>query len=192
MTLKIRPIILASGYSKRFGENKLLYTINNEPMIFHIMNELSILAKENIVQTPYVVTQYEEISKLAKEMKFHTLWNESAENGISESIKIGVSEDYTSDAYMFLTGDQPYIKAEVISSYIAGYLISKKELGCVTYNLTWYSPTIFSKKHRNELLSLKGDIGGKRILKNSPDDVFLFNVDFESVKDIDTKKDLES
>ncbi|WP_313530703.1 nucleotidyltransferase family protein [Anaerotignum sp.] len=190
--MKIRPIILASGYSKRFGENKLLYTINKKPMIFYIMHELSNLARANIVQTPYVVTQYEEISNLAKEMNFHALWNESAEKGICESIKLGVLEDNDSDAYMFFTGDQPYIKAEVISSFISAYLMSKKELGCVIYNLTWYSPTIFSKKYRNELLSLKGDIGGKRILKSSPDDVFLFNVDFKSVKDIDTKTDLES
>ncbi|WP_352400672.1 nucleotidyltransferase family protein [Anaerotignum sp.] len=188
--MKIRPIILASGFSHRFGENKLLYTINNEPMIFHIMNELSILAKENIVQTPYVVTQYEEICNLAKEMKFHSLWNESAKQGISESIKIGVSRDTTSDAYMFFTGDQPYIKAEVICSFIAGYRMSKKELGCVVYNLTWHSPTIFSKKYRDALLSLQGDTGGKGILKSSTDDLFTFRVDFQSVKDIDTKMDL--
>lgn len=189
--MKIRPILLASGNSKRFGENKLLYHLNNKPMICYIMDELFLLVKEKIVETPYVVTQYKEVSTLAKERGFIVLWNDFSKNGISESIKIGVSADGLADGYIFFTGDQPYLKSDVVEEFLMGYKNSKKDLGCVVNDDVWCSPTIFSKRYREELLSLSGDSGGKRILINNRNDIFFYNVDFKAVKDIDEKEDLD-
>lgn len=191
MTLKIRPILLASGNSKRFGENKLLYSLNNKPIICHIMDELFNLV-EKVVTTPFVVTQYEEVSALAKKRDFRVLWNNFPQNGISESIKIGVLADNHADAYIFLTGDQPYLKAEVIEGFIQGFINSGKELACVVSDDSMGSPTIFSKKYRNELLSLNGDIGGKIIIKKNKSGIFFYNVDFHAMKDIDEKIDLDN
>ena len=38
--MKLGLIMLAAGNSRRFGSNKLLYTIEGEPMYRHILSEL--------------------------------------------------------------------------------------------------------------------------------------------------------
>ncbi|MFV0314819.1 MAG: nucleotidyltransferase family protein [Anaerotignum sp.] len=188
--MKIRPIILASGNSERFQENKLLYPLNGKPIVCHIMDELLLLVEKKLVQTPFVVTQYHEIVTLGKERNFIPLWNDFANKGISESIKIGVASAEHTDAYLFLTADQPYLKANVLEGFIAGFIDSKKDLGCVTHQEQMGSPTIFKKKYQDELRSLTGDVGGKNILHQNKNALFLYPVDTNVVKDIDKKTDL--
>lgn len=188
--MKIRPIILASGNSKRFQENKLLYPLNGKPIVCHIMDELLLLVEKKLVQTPFVVTQYHEIVILGKERNFIPLWNDFANNGISESIKIGVASADHADAYLFLTADQPYLKANVLEGFITGFIDSKKDLGCVTHQEQMGSPTIFKKKYQDDLRSLSGDVGGKNILHQNKNALFLYPVDANIVKDIDKKTDL--
>ena len=54
-------------------------------------------------------------------------------------------------------------------------------------------PTIFAIKYRGKLLGLKGDIGGRQIVKDHPGDILEVTVDSESiVTDIDTINDYQS
>ena len=50
---------MASGASKRFGENKLLYSFNGKKLYRYLIDELVTLTKYQII----VVTSYEEIKK---------------------------------------------------------------------------------------------------------------------------------
>ena len=68
--MKLGLIMLAAGNSRRFGSNKLLYTIEGEPMYRHILSELmkvrEVLKEQGHSCEITVVTQYEEIAAEAE------------------------------------------------------------------------------------------------------------------------------
>jgi CTP:molybdopterin cytidylyltransferase MocA len=70
--------------------------------------------------------------------------------------------------------DQPHIMPGTISDLILKYRESGKKIGCIFYGKYYGSPAIFSKEYEDELESLTGDSGGKKIIKNHIEDVFFF------------------
>lgn len=71
--MKLGLIMLAAGNSRRFGSNKLLYTIEGEPMYRHILSELmrvrKALKEQKHTCEITVVTQYEEIAAEAENVE---------------------------------------------------------------------------------------------------------------------------
>jgi len=66
-------------------------------------------------------------------------------------------------------------------------------MDCLEYKGNLENPAIFSKKYKNELLNLKGDVGGKSIIKKYLDDLERFPINDEvEMMDIDTRKELEN
>ena len=53
---------MASGYSRRFQGNKLLYELEGMPLIAHTLQKLASLKQDKLI----VVTQYDEIAKLCR------------------------------------------------------------------------------------------------------------------------------
>lgn len=191
--MKINLILLASGNSKRFNGNKLLYEIDNKPMYRHILDKVVNIEFNKII----FVTQYKEIiDQLSMERDNEALinnieivFNNESYLGISNSIKLGINRDMTADAYMFMVCDQPFISTETIKNLINIFNKSNKEIACVGYNGEMFNPVIFSNKYLGELLNLSGDIGGKRVLKKHLDDVEIIDVFYEKeIIDLDTKE----
>lgn len=62
----INLILLASGYSSRFGENKLLYEIDGMPMYRHMLNSALSFQKDSVESARLIlVTAYEAIGEYA-------------------------------------------------------------------------------------------------------------------------------
>ncbi|NYC27786.1 CTP:molybdopterin cytidylyltransferase MocA [Clostridium saccharobutylicum] len=61
--MKINLILLASGNSRRFKDNKLLSIINNKPMFMNVVKEVLKLDFNKII----LVTQYEKIKEMLSE-----------------------------------------------------------------------------------------------------------------------------
>ena len=117
--------------------------------------------------------------------------NNNSEFGISQSVKLGVSNSFN-NAYMFIVCDQPYIKKDTIDKFINEFIESEKNLGAVSNDGILLNPTIFTNKYKKELLKLDGDKGGKKILLENRDDLFVFEVlDKKELIDIDFKSQLE-
>src|SRR5690606_17834680 len=121
-----------------------------------------------------------------------TVINSDWQDGMSGSIKIGLRSLLRSypdlDQCVIAACDQPFIDANVFH----GLKILAKETGkgIVTtgFDETWGIPVLFSKQYFDELLSLDGQEGAKRIVKKYGDNMAIFP--FEKAKfDIDTKED---
>lgn len=185
--MKINLILLASGNSKRFGSNKLLYKIDGKEMFKYsvdLADDLKKSLKESI-KNIIVVSKYQEVKEyiLAKNMIY--VENPHSELGISTSITLGISESEKdrSDYLMFMVCDQPYTKSSTIRDFIESFLKSSKGIGAVAFGKIIGNPCIFSWKYLEDLKKLSGDIGGKRIIKENLDDVYIYQVT--------TKKELE-
>ena len=171
----------------------MLHKINKKPMYLHTLDKLIDLKKVNDnINEIIFVTKYDEIINNLKNKDIKVIKNNNSEFGISQSIKLGISNSFN-NAYMFIVCDQPYIKKETINKFINEFIRSKKNLGCVSNDSILLNPTIFTDKYKDKLLKLDGDKGGKKIILKNIDDLFIFDVlEKRELIDIDYKSQLEN
>lgn len=190
--MKLALILLAAGDSRRFGGNKLLSAYNGKLMYRCLVDEVAKLP-EGLFCEKVVVTQYEAIEKDLKAEGYLTVRNDESRLGISRSIRLGIEalNGWEAISYCFAVCDQPDLRADTMEGLVRGWQLSGKGLGCPCFNGEPGNPVIFSGRYRNELLSLTGDVGGKRILKRHLDDVYRYEVtDERELLDIDSHENL--
>ena len=113
-------------------------------MYLHTLDKLIDLKKVNDnIDEIIFVTKYDEIINNLKNKDIKVIKNNNSEFGISQSIKLGISNSFN-NAYMFIVCDQPYIKKETINKFINEFIRSKKNLGCVSNDSILLNPTIFT------------------------------------------------
>lgn len=189
LIMKINLILLASGFSRRFNGNKLLTDFCGRPLYMYVIDEvMKIYMEDNFKFNKIIcVTQYEEIKDSLKGTPMKVIINENSSFGISNSIKLGINYDTEADGYMFIVCDQPFIKKETLSYVMDVFCKGNKGITAIGRNDMIGNPVIFSRKYIDELLSLQGDVGGKKIVKRHLDDVEIVQIDDElQFADIDT------
>lgn len=179
-------IILAAGFSKRMGKNKLVLPFKDSTIIESVIKE--VLASN--LDKAYIVCREDEVKDLANKYPIHIIVNKRAHEGQSTSIvraleQIGDSD--SNDSYMFFVGDQPLIHKQFINEMIDFYYENKASILVPLYNNKRGTPVIFFSKWKNDLLKLTGDEGGRRIIRQNMKVVLEYEVDNEFLgRDIDT------
>ncbi len=171
--MKLSIVILAAGNSVRFGSNKLLYQVDGKAMHEHIISKVSMIEHCDKI----IVTQYDEIEAYGKKLGFKVIRNKNPELGISSSIILAINQLLPDcDSVCFCVCDQPWLKQESIVAFIDEWSRSKKGLGCVEFQGRLGNPSIFTRQYWPQLLQLKGDIGGKSIIKGNLGDLFRYSM----------------
>ena len=188
MMLNISAIIIASGKSERFGSDKLMYKVNSKPIIYYVIN--------NVIKAKFterlIILRNTDLKEYAENQGLNTVWNQYYENGMSESIILGIKNiSDSSDAAMIIPGDMPMMTSDNLNSLINHFIESRKEIVGFLLNGIPVSPVIFSRKYFNELLQLKGDRGGKPVIMKHMDDFTGIEVSDNSHMDIDTIRDAD-
>lgn len=182
----ITAIVMASGFSKRMGRNKLLIKYNGKFLIEHTL--------EKIAQCDFgekiIVTQYEEIENLKETWNFQVVKNENAHKGQSESIKLAVKNAGRSDGYMFFVADQPLINQKDIEKLIRIFRENKDFIIIPKYKEKCGNPVIYPSLYKEEILKLEGDKGGKAIIKSS-NKIKYVQVEENTLFDIDNESDFD-
>ena len=186
----IYMIYLAAGLSSRYGSNKLLDTIDGKPMFRHLLDILTIMKEEEPHRYELVVvTAYDEIEKAVENLPIKVVRNKEQELGISHSIHLGIEacgEIGQHDHVLFAVADQPYVQEDELFGFIHMYKRSYKGIGCLSYEGIMGNPVIFQGKFVPELLALRGDTGGKTVVKAHMEEVFLYEADSKkSLQDLD-------
>lgn len=181
----ISGIILASGFSKRMGTDKLLLEIDGVPMIERVIREVKASKLDEII----LVYRNPKVMEIGLKYDIKTVYNERAELGQSEALKLGVlSADESAEAYMFFVGDQPFIYTSLIDHIIDKYEASGYSIAVPYYNGRRGNPSIFSSLLKNELLNVVGDMGGREIIdKNQQMVKKVFIDDIKAGMDIDNQ-----
>lgn len=174
--------MLAAGYSRRFGENKLLYSVNGTPLYENTIEKLKrtkeiLREKDSKIELLLVtVTQYQEIFEAAQKEGFVARYNEAPDRGISSSLQIGLREVIETDACLFMVSDQPWLKAETVVALILNFIHERKGIACVACDGKTGNPCIFHRKYYEELLLLKGDTGGKQVIRAHKEETFVLEL----------------
>lgn len=202
----ISIVVLAAGNSRRFGSNKLFFPIDGVPMYLNTLQKVLQVQKKlkHRISSVILVTQYPEIKKNAEALGVRVVWNFHPEEGISSSMKLGLLEaikenpqTYNSPsciqnhACLFLVADQPWIRTDTIEALIQTFVYSERGMAAAAKNGQPGNPCVFSGKYYSELLALKGDTGGKKVMKRHPEDVILLEVeDKKELTDMDIPPDI--
>ena len=188
----ISAILLAAGESKRMGELKQLMPFGQNTTIVEqaIDNLLSAAVNEVIVVVGY---RAEEVIKNIVGKPVKIAINPNYRQGMSTSIIAGLNlVDSRAQTVMLTLGDQPLINSQTINRLIEEFHNHDRGIAIPTYQGRRGHPIIFAIKYKEKLLELKGDIGGRQIVKDHPDDILEVAVNAGGIiTDIDTISDYQ-
>ncbi|MEG0069613.1 MAG: selenium cofactor biosynthesis protein YqeC [Cetobacterium sp.] len=181
----VTPIVLASGFSRRFGANKLDIRLKNSMTLLEqvLFNITKLNFKEKIL-----VGKEHYYLKLANNYSFKYIENEHSHLGQSQSVILG-TKSANLDGFIFIPGDMPFLSKNSLLTLIWKFQIHNKII-VPFINDQKCAPVLFPKKYSKILLELKGDAGGKEIISKN---IFIKCTFKNSMEffDIDTKEDLK-
>ena len=182
MVLNIGCIVLAAGASQRFGQPKMLASLaDGTPML------LATLAKYQAVfdEVTVVVRPDTELQALLDKNGVKLVHSPKADQGMSQSLIVGVQANINTDACLIALGDMPYIKTDTIARLCG--MASSTNICMPIHQGINGNPVIFGKDFYADLLKVSGDQGGKRIIQRCADKLRGLEVDDQGVlQDIDT------
>jgi molybdenum cofactor cytidylyltransferase len=185
----LSAILLAAGESKRMGEPKQLMPLGQSTILEQVIdNLLSSAVNEVIVVLGY---RAEAMIKTIAPRPVKLVINPDYQQGISTSIIAGLNMiSSQAEAVILALGDQPFVSSQTINRLIDEFFSHDKGIALPTYQGKRGHPIIFNIRYKPELLKLKGDVGGREIIKHHPDDILEIAVDSAGViTDIDTRTD---
>lgn len=180
----ISAIIMASGLSRRMGENKLLLRYGNSILAENVFRAVKEMDFDDVV----VVSQYEEIFKLSDKYNFKIVNNKNADVGQSESIKLGLNNVVDSRGYMFFVADQPFIDIFYLKELVKEFENYPEYIVMPRSNGITGNPVIFPCNKKGELMNLQNDEKGKKVIVQSSKIKYL-EVPEKMLLDIDTRED---
>ncbi len=199
---RLAALLLAAGQSRRMGtDNKLLLEIKEKPIIRHAAEALIQAGLTEI----YVVIghQAKAVRACLEGLKLTFIVNSNYESGQASSVSCGIAglPEAVSDVLIAL-GDMPLIEAELVSALCQCHNKTAFDGAKITLpvykhpdqpdNLRRGNPVIWSHEFFNELKSLSGDQGGRKILADYPAHIqHLHWPDAQPFEDVDTKEALQ-
>ncbi|MBC8274501.1 MAG: molybdenum cofactor cytidylyltransferase [Chloroflexi bacterium] len=188
----ISAILLAAGQSKRMGELKQLMPFGQSTIVEQAVDNLLGSAVDEVIVV--VGCRAEDVIKAIAAKPIKLVINPDYEQGMSTSVIAGLNLVHSGvQGVMLALGDQPLVNSQTINRLIEGFYNHDKGIVVPTYQGRRGHPIIFAIKYKEQLLKLRGDVGGRQIIKDHPDDVLDVAVDSESiVADFDTTDDYQA
>ena len=180
----ITGIIMASGFSRRMGRNKLLLELNGTTILENVIEACKNSKLDKII----IVYREDNVKEIAIKHGLHAIKNKNSDRGQSESIKLGLMNvDKDTSGLMFIVGDQPFLSSDTIDKLICNFKSEHEKIIVPIYNSKRGNPVIFPYSLKDDFLSLSGDIGGRNIIDKFKNRVKFIDIDdTKSGLDIDT------
>ena len=185
--MQLGCILMASGQSSRFKQNKLLSSFNNKPIIEHIFSELPTTLFSKVV----VVTAFDEVRSLATPYGIPSILNTCGHLGVSHTIELGLDFIGDVDGCMFCVCDQPLCSKESFENLCDLFIKNPNHIIALGYKNRRGNPVIFPKSLFTELYSLSGDTGGRHVINQHLDCLEIVEAQaLQELVDIDFECDL--
>lgn len=184
MTKPVGALLLAAGFSNRFGDTKLLAPLNNGKSVF----AQTLARLQQAVADIRVITRPEleqELSADAPELIVFP----AAKQGMGASLAFGLKHVGDWDACLICLADMPFINPDTYR------LLSEQarpdHITIPSFEGKPGNPVCFGSNFFTELRQLSGDSGGRELVKQHADAVHHIPVEDPGVlSDIDTPQDL--
>ena len=177
---KLATLLLAAGESARFGGRKQLADINGKPMIEHALDALSGMPKSD---TFVVLGAYGDGVTIIINDKWAT--------GMGSSIACGMTKIATNGGYdgvLIALCDQVNLTGDDYTRLITAF--DGKQIVATRHQDGLGVPAIFPKSVFDDLQSLAGPVGARKIIDRHGDKVMAVSL-ANAALDIDTQDDLK-
>ena len=188
--MKTDLILLAGGVSRRFAAisresegKKLLADFDGKPLFQYAFDAAQAVSPLCRI---LAVTREPAIREEALRRGFCPVEAPPPEEGMAASMRAGILKARADAALCFFVCDEPYFTGELLYGFLEAYAGQELPLGRVKSGNRFGSPTIFAPMFREELLSIRGDEGGRSLLKRYPDRIFYYDVPEKALTDFDT------
>ncbi|GJM12568.1 MAG: hypothetical protein DHS20C12_09710 [Pseudohongiella sp.] len=186
MKKTVGAIVLAAGFSSRFGSSKLLAQLTNGKTVFQQTVEriAEAFPARIVVTRPEMLAALQNVADGTPLLGF-----DHAELGMGASLAFAVEQIQDWDGCVVCLGDMPFIE---VSSYrdIAEHLTANT-IVIPTFDAQPGNPVGFGKDFFSELATLSGDSGGRKLTRLHPDAVRELQLTDPGIRqDIDTLEEL--
>lgn len=184
---KLYCIIMASGYGKRFGSDKLTASFKGVPLCEYVFaNHPSELFHSTIV-----VARTAEVALSACAHHLTVAENLDDKDDIAATIRLGMSF-VPKDAFgcMFSVCDMPYFTQESVNKLTAAFAQDRSCIVAPRSADGHASPVIFPQSTFEELASLPPNTSGNAVIKRHLDKLRLVDIDENELRDIDLPQDM--
>ncbi len=161
-------VVLAAGRSERFGSQKLLATLADEPVLWHTLDavprdcfELVVVAAE-----PAVV---DAVCRWAEARNATPTIVAPAGPDQSDSMRAGLDACERCSSVVFVPGDQALLGDESLRSVAAALAEHPGRVVRLGWHGEGRSPVAFPSGTYRALRTVQGDVGGSALLKARPD-----------------------
>ena len=186
MTRKTGALVLAAGFSHRFGSIKLCAELNNGKTVF----QQTLQRISRIIDTVTVVTRPELLPILASDHQdIHAF--EHAERGMGATLAYGIGLVHEWDACLICLADMPFIQEA--SYQLLADAVCRDNIVIPFHQGHAGNPVGFGSAYFSQLRQLSGDSGGRPVVREHPEAVVRLNIEDPAILwDIDTPDDLAS
>jgi len=193
----ISAILLGAGESKRMGKDKLRLPWGKSTVFEQCLNTLlqSELGEVVVVLRSLSEEFEDEIDGYPtfKKKKIRIVVNPDYQRGMSSSIVRGLKYLHPrSRGVLIALGDQPLLKTRTIDALIHAFARRGGRIAVPYYKGMRGTLILFDRDYVKDLMELRGDTGGRRIVETHADKVVRVRTRSEAViRDIDTREEYE-
>lgn len=183
---KVGCVIMASGLSKRFGDNKLMADFDGQPMILRALESTESLSEHRVV-----VTRHEDVATLCRQYGVKVILHDLPHR--NDTIRLGLEALKDVDGCMFLPADQPLLRPQTINNLVYQWSNNQNYIMRPVCNNVPGAPVLFPKWAFQELKSLPEGKGGSFIISKHSDCIKEIEIsDPIELMDVDTPQTLET
>ena len=184
---EVCAVILAAGFSTRFGSNKLIMDVGGKPIISHAVESALGSSADRVAVVIPVGSPMRAYIPASVTLIINTV----RDKGISSSIAAAVEYlKETAQAIMFMVADQPMIDTGTLDNILTTFRQNPSFIVASSVHGDVRNPMIFPKRYFEELLQLTGDSGAKSVAQANMTSVIKVEINPEKLVDIDTVEDL--
>jgi molybdenum cofactor cytidylyltransferase len=183
----IAGIVLAAGYARRMGRQKLLLPLEGKPVVRWSVEGVLPHVGDVVVVTG---ADDDDVRDALAGLAVRFAVNPRPHEGQGSSIAVGVRalRPWTTAALVAL-GDQPRVPAEVVPALLAAQARTGRAIAAPVYRGTQGTPVLFAAPVFAELAALGGDAGARAVVAARPERVARVAVDHPMPLDVDTPED---
>ena len=201
--MRVATIILAAGSSTRLGEPKQLLRQNGTTLVRHTA-EIAL----SLQVGPVVVVLGANGEKIGQELtglSLVTTINTNWAEGLAASLRVGLmalSDELSIDAFLILLTDQPHVTPNLLRQLIDVRRETGRGIVASRYRTGGGAavrpaepahlgvPALFDVRYRTEFMTLTGDVGARKLIRQHPDDCAEVPFPLGAI-DLDTPQDVE-
>jgi len=186
MTKPVGAIVLAAGFSSRFGSSKLLAELSNGESVFQqtVQRIAKAFPERLIITRPEMATQLQKLAQGTATLSF-----EHAEQGMGATLAFAAQYIDDWDGCVVCLGDMPFIET---STYrCIAEQVTTDSIITPIFDSRIGNPVAFGRNYFSDLTTLSGDSGGRKLTKIHPQAVRQLQVSDPGIlQDIDTLEEL--